>query len=366
MITANAMSSDRSRDEPGQQAAGVGAGHGRQAEEHRHAPAHPVRPRVRDRADRAGHPDHQQRRGDGRLGVHAGHVGQQRDGQDRSPAAQQAQRDADEDRQSDGQRDHGGQLALARLAGESDELGHDRLGITGRAAVIGQTREQHAHRAGIGQRGEGQPRTDEGGHPFQAWNGDANQDAHENDQPRHEANLPLQVPTLGATVDRKSRGLPRGDPALEDVHVDQSRGAQCLLGLGGALTGAAHQDDVLVQVLDDLVAVLAQQIQRNVVGPGDVRGLELSGRSHIQNARGCRGVQQIAQLCRIDGGGGRCVHDASFGFGRWLSLDSDTTGGTLSLMEHIPRVVSQTEGRKTLPPRPYSPDCMCQSSSRAC
>ena len=98
----------RARDEPGQQPAGVGAGHGRCAEERGDAPPHPAGPGVGDRADRTGHPDHQQRRGDGRLGVHAGHVGQQRDGQDRSPAAQQAQRDADEDRQSDGQRDHGG------------------------------------------------------------------------------------------------------------------------------------------------------------------------------------------------------------------------------------------------------------------
>ena len=156
------------------------------------------------RADRAGHADHQQGRGDGRLGVHAGHVGQQRDGQDRSAAAEQAQRDADEHRQDDGQRDHVGQLALGRSAGAPDELGHDRLGVTGRAAVVGQTREQHAHRAGVGQRGDGQSRTDEGGHPFQAWNDDAGQDADENDQPRDEANLAFQVPALGATVDRKA------------------------------------------------------------------------------------------------------------------------------------------------------------------
>ena len=65
----------------------------------------------------------------------------------------------------------------------------------------------------------------------------------------------------------------------------QTGRAQGLLGLHGAPTGAAHQHDVVVEVRDDLVAVLTQQIQRNVVGPGDVRGLKLPRGSHVENPR---------------------------------------------------------------------------------
>ena len=79
--------------------------------------------------------------------------------------------------------------------------------------------------------------------------------------------------------------------------------AQGLLGLRGALTGAAHQHDVLVEVLDDLVAVLAQQVQRNVVGPGDVRGLELARGSDVENPRRRSRTEAIAEVLRIDGGG---------------------------------------------------------------
>ena len=93
-------------------------------------------------------------------------------------------------------------------------------------------------------------------------------------EPATQAHLALEVPALRAAVDRETLCLPGGDPAVEDVHVGQTGRAQRLLGLRGALTGAAHQHDVFVEVRDDLVAVLAQQIQRNVVGPGDVGGLE--------------------------------------------------------------------------------------------
>ena len=42
---------------------------------------------------------------------------------------------------------------------------------------------------------------------------------------------------------------------------------------------------VVVEVLDDLVAVLAQQVQRHVVGAGDVSGLELARGSDVENPR---------------------------------------------------------------------------------
>ncbi len=105
------------------------------------------------------------------------------------------------------------------------------------------------------------------------------------------------------------------------MHVGQTGVAQRLLGLRGALTGAAHQHDVVVEVLDDLVAVLAQQIQRNVVGPGDVRGLELARGSDVENPRRRRRIQQAhAEVLRIDGGGGRHIDGVLSGCGGAGSL----------------------------------------------
>ena len=69
------------------------------------------------------------------------------------------------------------------------------------------------------------------------------------------------------------------------------------------LPGATHQHDLVVEVLDDLVAVLAQQIQRNVVGPGDVGGLELARGSHVENPRRHSRTEALAEVLRIDGGG---------------------------------------------------------------
>ena len=80
--------------------------------------------------------------------------------------------------------------------------------------------------------------------------------------------------------------------------------AQRLLRLRGSLPGATHQHDVLVEMLDDLVAVLAQQIERNVVGPGDVRGLKLARGSDVENPRWRGRTEQLAEVLGIDGGGG--------------------------------------------------------------
>ena len=114
--------------------------------------------------------------------------------------------------------------------------------------------------------------------------------------PATQAHLTFQVPALGAAVDRETFCRPGGDPAVEDVHVGQTRVAQRLLGLHGALTRATHQHDVVVEVLDDLVAVLTQQIQRNVVGPGDVGGLELARGSDVENPRRRSRTKALAEV----------------------------------------------------------------------
>ena len=70
------------------------AGHRDHAEACGDAPAHPAGSGMGDRRDRAGHPDHEQGRGDGVLGFHASYAGEQRNGQDGSAAAEEAQRNA--------------------------------------------------------------------------------------------------------------------------------------------------------------------------------------------------------------------------------------------------------------------------------
>jgi hypothetical protein len=117
---------------------------------------------------------------------------------------------------------------------------------------------------------------------------------------------------LGAPVDRETLCLPGGYPAVKDVHVGQTRAAQRHFGLHGALPRAAHKDDVPFEVLDDLVAVLAQQVERNVVGAGNVHRVELAGGSDVQHSRGHCQIQKRAQILRVDRG----VHEA-------LSFDGD-------------------------------------------
>ena len=123
-------------------------------------------------------------------------------------------------RQGDGQRDHGRRLAFAVVG--IDELRNDRPQITCGTPVVGQPSEQHAHRAGVGQRRKGQPCTDREGHPLDARHDDAGKDAQGHDQACHEPDLPLQVPALGTPDDREALCLPGGDSAFENVHIGQA------------------------------------------------------------------------------------------------------------------------------------------------
>ena len=166
-----------------------------------------------------------------------------------------------------------------------------QLAVTAGAAVVGQPGQQHAHRAGVGQRREGQSTADPGGQPLEFGRGDAAQDAGQHDRTGDQTDLTLQVPALRTPVDRETLCLPGGDAAFQDVDVGQPCVAQRLLGLGGALPGAADQDDVLVEVGDDFAAVFAQQVQRHVVGAGDVCGLELAGGSDVEHPWRCSGIE---------------------------------------------------------------------------
>ena len=57
-----------------------------------------------------------------------------------------------------------------------------------------------------------------------------------------------------------------------------------LLGLAGALARAADEDDGLGHAGADLGAVLAEGVERHVVGAGDVLGLELARGANVEEA----------------------------------------------------------------------------------
>ena len=128
--------------------------------------------------------------------------------------------------------------------------------------------------------------------------------------------------TTYAALHGQAGGFPSEHAAVEDADVAQSCDAQGLLGLGGTLPGAAHQHDVLVEVGEKLVAVFPQQIEGDVVGAGNVHGLEFARCPDVDDAHVLAGVGQLAQGDRIDGGGE--VGHAGLSWGEV----GDTPGGT--------------------------------------
>jgi hypothetical protein len=64
---------------------------------------------------------------------------------------------------------------------------------------------------------------------------------------------------------------------------------------------------ILVEALSDLGTVLIQNIERDVVGPGDVRGLEFGRSPHVDNAWSRGRLKQCAKLWRRDDVSGWCV-----------------------------------------------------------
>lgn len=111
------------------------------------------------------------------------------------------------------------------------------------------------------------------------------------------------------------------DPALEDVQVRHPDARQLLLCLRGADTGLADQQHLAVQPGSQLLGVLAEQVQRHVVGAGDVLGLELRRVAHVDD-RERVGVAGPAH--------GRAWVDAVGQGGRAHSLSSSPAAEALS------------------------------------
>jgi len=119
----------------------------------------------------------------------------------------------------------------------------------------------------------------------------------------------LIVIVCGAGLTMLAEEVVRGPRSRSDVWAVAGGAVGVLLGLGGALPRAAYQDHVLIEVRQDLVAVLAQQVERDVVGTGHVKRVVLPRRADVQNAWWRRGVHKNPQLSW--GNRGRRAHYCS-------------------------------------------------------
>ena len=115
--------------------------------------------------------DDEQRGGDGCLGGLAGEVDQHGEGEDGAAAAEQPEEHADAAARA---------TARVRRSRRSRRVSRepvdDGVQVAGGAAVVGQFGQQHAHGAGVGQRGDGQAGAERGGELLQAGQEQAAED----------------------------------------------------------------------------------------------------------------------------------------------------------------------------------------------
>ena len=261
------------RNDLGHQATGVGAGHAGAPEEQPGPPCTRPARACENSADRLVTPTTSS---DVAIACGRPCLRHERSGTVRiePPPPSKPSADADEDGQADCQSDHVGSSPLSRSA-EADA--DDGLGVARGASVVGQLRQRRfpsrrywsATRKPVRHRSRRRPiRT----RARQCWPA---------------AKSRIKPATRRTWRARSQRCAPRltAKPLASQAVMPPAR--MCTLlrsasrrvssALVGALPGAADQYDVFVEMLDDLVAVFPQQVQRHVVGPGDVCALESPG-----------------------------------------------------------------------------------------
>jgi hypothetical protein len=78
------------------------------------------------------------------------------------------------------------------------------------------------------------------------------------------------------------RGEP-GNTAGQNVQVPWANPGQSLLRLRRPHSGLANQHDLPVQPRSELFGMLTEQLQRHVIGTGDVCGLEFRAAAHVDD-----------------------------------------------------------------------------------
>lgn len=95
------------------------------------------------------------------------------------------------------------------------------------------------------------------------------------------------------------RGLPCRHAAIEDVERFLACRSQLGVGLGRPPTGLADQHHRVLDVRQ-IPHVFPEGVQRHVVGPRDVHGLEFAAGPNVEDANAGVGDAQLLELGGID------------------------------------------------------------------
>ena len=192
--------------------------------------------------------------------------------------------------------------------------------------VVRQPGQQHAHRAGVGQGGEGQPGAD-AGRPRTARRAARCRPATDSST--------IRPATRRTWRSRLHRSRPRSTGAPAEIHapmppvitlasVEPGVG-ELDAGLGGPVAGLADQHQVAAGVGDDAAQVRVDLVQGQVDGAGDVRGLELRRGADVDD----EGVRVVGQPRpgggHVDGGSAVCLWSSGNSRGR---IGGAGAGGT--------------------------------------
>lgn len=89
------------------------------------------------------------------------------------------------------------------------------------------------------------------------------------------------------------------------MQVVHAGAGEALAGLVGANPGLADEDDLAVMSGGQLGGVLTNKVERQVVGAGDVGGLELSGAADVEDGNGGGVSHPVDDGGGVDLGGGQ-------------------------------------------------------------
>ena len=156
------------------------------------------------------------------------------------------------------------------------------------AAVVGQLGEQHAQQAGVRERGDGQPGADERGQPRHRCTSTPTSTATSTSAAGDQADLAFEVPARPWRRTGRPSASQASDAAGRGAAGWAGRPRRALCSAWAArLPDRQISTTVSSRWCAQLVAVFAEQVERHVVGAGDVPGVELARGAHVDQSR-CR------------------------------------------------------------------------------
>ena len=110
--------------------------------------------------------------------------------------------------------------------------------------------------------------------------------------------------------DRAAGGGEAFDPSGKDLQVRHAGADESLTGLVGADPGLADEDDFAVEAGGEGSGVLTDELEGQVVGAGDVAGLELRGAADVEDGDRVRLTHPVQNGDRVNlsrGSGGHGI-----------------------------------------------------------